>query len=101
MDDLIKKMDDALARADENAGYEAFVILRKNWPAMRAVLGLPQSPDLPWIKDLLREARHYVSDAFLNDDMEANKHSQSLLKEIDAALASPDTRPLRASQEGK
>lgn len=43
------------------------------------------------LRSLLREARQYVHDDFLNDDMEVNKHSQSLLKDIDAALGSPDT----------
>ena len=36
--DLTKRIDAALGRSDENAGYEAFVLLRKNWPTIRAAL---------------------------------------------------------------
>jgi hypothetical protein len=39
------------------------------------------------LRSLLREARQYVSDDFINDDMEVHKHSASLLKDIDAALS--------------
>jgi len=49
------------------------------------------------LRSLLREARQYVYDDFLNDDMEVNKHSQSLLKDIDAALGSPATSTDRSS----
>jgi hypothetical protein len=35
---LIDRIDAALARADDNAGYEAFVLLRKNWPTIREAL---------------------------------------------------------------
>jgi len=36
--EIIDRIDAALTRADDNAGYEAFVLLRKNWQMIREAL---------------------------------------------------------------
>jgi hypothetical protein len=38
------------------------------------------------LQALLREARHYVSDAGSDDDNETKRHSEALLAAIDEAL---------------
>ena len=34
--DLVERIDAALARSNDNAGYEAFVLFRKYWPELKA-----------------------------------------------------------------
>jgi hypothetical protein len=72
-----------------DAAFDA--IARVVTKALDEARGHAQTPADTRLKRLLLEARQYVSDAFINDDMEVHKHSQSLLKDIDAELSDTST----------